>query len=64
MSGIGKPNGNGKNGKVDPNEDSVALKQQFQEATDEIRKVIGGKKDKSQLSGQLPYRHHRLTLMH
>ncbi len=52
MSGIGKPNGNGKNGKVDPNEDSVALKQQFQEATDEIRKVIGGKKDKSQLSNE------------
>lgn len=52
MSGIGKPNGFGKNGKADPNEDSIALKEQFQQVTDEIRKIINGRKDKSQLTAE------------
>ena len=47
MSGIGKPKKT-----VDPNENSVELKQQFQKVTDEIRAIIGTKKDKSQLSSE------------
>lgn len=47
MSGIGKPKAT-----VDPNENSTELKSQFQKVTDEIRAIIGNKKDKSQLTSE------------